>query len=151
MPQRSKATPPTSPASTASTQPSRHKPGASTSWRRMPGFTNSARWERSPRNISTRHSTRTCAGFCSPCRSEEHTSELQSRFDLVCRLLLEKKNKWAVRPRAEVGDVELFRDVVRAAFGQRRKMLRNALAALAARRGLAAEAVLARAAIASTA
>src|SRR5699024_11765403 len=25
-------------------------------------------------------------------RSEEHTSELQSRFDLVCRLLLEKKN-----------------------------------------------------------
>src|SRR5699024_12822219 len=37
------------------------------------------------------------AGF-GPCpqrcerRSEEHTSELQSRFDLVCRLLLEKKN-----------------------------------------------------------
>src|SRR6266704_2204167 len=27
-----------------------------------------------------------------PVRSEEHTSELQSRFDLVCRLLLEKKN-----------------------------------------------------------
>src|SRR5271167_2815718 len=26
-----------------------------------------------------------------PNRSEEHTSELQSRFDLVCRLLLEKK------------------------------------------------------------
>src|SRR5437868_12947595 len=25
-------------------------------------------------------------------RSEEHTSELQSRFDLVCRLLLETKN-----------------------------------------------------------
>src|SRR5699024_11826053 len=25
-------------------------------------------------------------------RSEEHTSELQSRFELVCRLLLEKKN-----------------------------------------------------------
>src|SRR5690625_5837420 len=30
-------------------------------------------------------------------RSEEHTSELQSRGHLVCRLLLEKKNK---RPRA---------------------------------------------------
>src|SRR5699024_12720963 len=38
--------------------------------------------------------------LCSGCRiadgdlflrSEEHTSELQSRFDLVCRLLLEKK------------------------------------------------------------
>src|SRR5207249_6382767 len=28
-----------------------------------------------------------------PLRSEEHTSELQSRFDLVCRLLLEKKKK----------------------------------------------------------
>src|SRR5699024_6677254 len=26
-------------------------------------------------------------------RSEEHTSELQSRFDLVCRLLLEKKKR----------------------------------------------------------
>src|SRR5437868_9053964 len=26
-------------------------------------------------------------------RSEEHTSELQSRFDLVCRLLLENKNQ----------------------------------------------------------
>src|SRR5437868_9727218 len=39
-----------------------------------------------------RHSSRPC---CTPeirhLRSEEHTSELQSRFDLVCRLLLEKK------------------------------------------------------------
>src|SRR2546421_5630878 len=38
--------------------------------------------------------------WCSPAyatsgtrRSEEHTSELQSRSDLVCRLLLEKKKK----------------------------------------------------------
>src|SRR2546429_3148956 len=37
-------------------------------------------------------------GFCYLCgeydthRSEEHTSELQSRLHLVCRLLLEKKN-----------------------------------------------------------
>src|SRR5699024_11298987 len=31
-------------------------------------------------------------------RSEEHTSELQSRFDLVCRLLLEKKNNKEHRP-----------------------------------------------------
>src|SRR5699024_12409208 len=29
-------------------------------------------------------------------RSEEHTSELQSRFDLVCRLLLEKKKNRCV-------------------------------------------------------
>src|SRR2546428_2231498 len=35
-------------------------------------------------------------------RSEEHTSELQSRSDLVCRLLLEKKNRQRCRP---VGDV----------------------------------------------
>src|SRR3989442_4280015 len=30
----------------------------------------------------------------SACRSEEHTSELQSRPHLVCRLLLEKKKKY---------------------------------------------------------
>src|SRR2546430_10448283 len=28
-----------------------------------------------------------------PCRSEEHTSELQSQSNLVCRLLLEKKKQ----------------------------------------------------------
>src|SRR5687768_18315379 len=50
------------------------------------------------------HSRRRCAyypadlghGHCRPCvtrRSEEHTSELQSRLHLVCRLLLEKKKK----------------------------------------------------------
>src|SRR3712207_8637697 len=31
--------------------------------------------------------------ICTATRSEEHTSELQSRQYLVCRLLLEKKNK----------------------------------------------------------
>src|SRR2546421_8923602 len=31
-------------------------------------------------------------------RSEEHTSELQSRSDLVCRLLLEKKKKTQFQP-----------------------------------------------------
>src|SRR5690606_42158379 len=31
--------------------------------------------------------------FITTCRSEEHTSELQSRENLVCRLLLEKKKK----------------------------------------------------------
>src|SRR5207247_10560823 len=30
--------------------------------------------------------------ICRALRSEEHTSELQSRVELVCRLLLEKKN-----------------------------------------------------------
>src|SRR5699024_12183084 len=39
-----------------------------------------------------RMAPRACSSSCSaPKRSEEHTSELQSRFDLVCRLLLEKK------------------------------------------------------------
>src|SRR5699024_11381859 len=35
--------------------------------------------------------TASAAVRCIRHRSEEHTSELQSRFDLVCRLLLEKK------------------------------------------------------------
>src|SRR6266853_4050510 len=36
---------------------------------------------------------RTAACARSPPRSEEHTSELQSQSNLVCRLLLEKKKK----------------------------------------------------------
>src|SRR5438105_8669887 len=35
-------------------------------------------------------------------RSEEHTSELQSRVDLVCRLLLEKKKKKKKREHVEL-------------------------------------------------
>src|SRR5437868_11788270 len=47
-----------------------------------------------PVSIST-GSEPTTASACTRAdrRSEEHTSELQSRFDLVCRLLLEKKKK----------------------------------------------------------
>src|SRR5690625_6382477 len=37
-------------------------------------------------------------GFFKTPRSEEHTSELQSRGHLVCRLLLEKKKKRATVP-----------------------------------------------------
>src|SRR2546422_5203878 len=37
-------------------------------------------------------------GFRCRTRSEEHTSELQSRLHLVCRLLLEKKKKKKVEP-----------------------------------------------------
>src|SRR3712207_8951876 len=36
-----------------------------------------------------------------PARSEEHTSELQSRQYLVCRLLLEKKKQGCVRVRCQ--------------------------------------------------
>src|SRR5438874_9011328 len=45
-----------------------------------------ARWRSSPSSCSTAISR-------AWQRSEEHTSELQSRRDLVCRLLLEKKKK----------------------------------------------------------
>src|SRR5438105_11762642 len=37
------------------------------------------------------------ASATSGTRSEEHTSELQSRVDLVCRLLLEKKKKKTIK------------------------------------------------------
>src|SRR5574343_1624373 len=39
------------------------------------------------------HPFRTKSKYVSEHRSEEHTSELQSHHDLVCRLLLEKKKK----------------------------------------------------------
>src|SRR5438094_1514725 len=40
-------------------------------------------------------------------RSEEHTSELQSPYDIVCRLLLEKKNN-RLRRRPALEDIEGF-------------------------------------------
>src|SRR2546430_6852003 len=45
------------------------------------------RWGRSARGGSGR------PAVARPRRSEEHTSELQSQSNLVCRLLLEKKNE----------------------------------------------------------
>src|SRR5207253_7965566 len=48
-------------------------------------------------------STATSGG--TPKRSEEHTSELQSRGHLVCRLLLEKKKMIEINPAPMVGDV----------------------------------------------
>src|SRR2546429_4458712 len=63
---------------------------------RSPG---SARPQRPPRPTSARRrpwpppADGPCAAAAGPPpRSEEHTSELQSRLHLVCRLLLEKKN-----------------------------------------------------------
>src|SRR5947209_10297505 len=52
----------------------------------LPIFTTRTR----PTTAQRRHASR-CT--CSSIRSEEHTSELQSRQYLVCRLLLEKKKK----------------------------------------------------------
>src|SRR5699024_11632067 len=43
--------------------------------------------------IAIPHSRPENGAIKSGFRSEEHTSELQSRFDLVCRLLLEKKKQ----------------------------------------------------------
>src|SRR5207249_5049847 len=51
------------------------------------------------------------AAPCSWVRSEEHTSELQSRFELVCRLLLEKINN-GVHVRKQVGQVALAHAVI---------------------------------------
>src|SRR5437868_13969324 len=48
-----------------------------------------------PRARAARASRSCCEA--AKARSEEHTSELQSRFDLVCRLLLEKKNGVPIR------------------------------------------------------
>src|SRR2546422_5586827 len=48
-------------------------------------------------------------GEATEVRSEEHTSELQSRLHLVCRLLLEKKKNTANWPTAsEHGEISYF-------------------------------------------
>src|SRR5687768_18595782 len=49
---------------------------------------------RTSRDFSNRRDAcRDCLAQAGSDRSEEHTSELQSRLHLVCRLLLEKKKK----------------------------------------------------------
>jgi len=49
--------------------------------------------------------------------------------------------RWSAGARVELGDVQTYRTLVRAAFGQRRKTLRNALAGWTGARGLAVDAV----------
>src|SRR5206468_12308888 len=59
-----------------------------------PGTTPTIRAPCSKSAIRPPFSIALAAAICWPVpRSEEHTSELQSRSDLVCRLLLEKKKK----------------------------------------------------------
>src|SRR5690349_14933832 len=48
-------------------------------------------WESAKDLLQQMSASRARQGFTPAERSEEHTSELQSRRDLVCRLLLEKK------------------------------------------------------------
>src|SRR5438876_5912436 len=54
-------------------------------------FRSGARSPAIPTRRACRHLRRAAAKMAT-CRSEEHTSELQSPVHLVCRLLLEKKN-----------------------------------------------------------
>src|SRR2546430_7455296 len=56
--------------------------------------------------ISIRSPICRSAGFLSFSRSEEHTSELQSQSNLVCRLLLEKKKKYNINQREVMKFVE---------------------------------------------
>src|SRR5215510_2297486 len=52
----------------------------------------------STRAVSASPATWVCCSTVPRWRSEEHTSELQSRGHLVCRLLLEKKKRNHIRP-----------------------------------------------------
>src|SRR2546422_4427877 len=63
--------------------------------RRLPARDRRVRAQRSrvPRRRPRRDGAQCPAARNPRTRSEEHTSELQSRLHLVCRLLLEKKNK----------------------------------------------------------
>src|SRR3712207_7140631 len=72
------------PYTTLFRSPARPSPPAA--WRASSGSTSTA-------SISARSSRSTSARPRRRSRSEEHTSELQSRQYLVCRLLLEKKKK----------------------------------------------------------
>src|SRR2546427_8552813 len=69
-------------------------PAAPSTARRRGAVAHRARRGDARRGRGTRDQTR--GGICgarNPTRSEEHTSELQSQSNLVCRLLLEKKKK----------------------------------------------------------
>src|SRR5260370_18097193 len=49
------------------------------------------------------HAVNSIAAASAPTRSEEHTSELQSHLNLVCRLLLEKKKKQQITAQLQSG------------------------------------------------
>src|SRR5207249_11627321 len=81
------------------TSPRPHHPLRSFPTRRSSDLTPSCCSIPNPPPDGCRSSVCARSPSCAPARSsesgrsEEHTSELQSRFDLVCRLLLEKKKK----------------------------------------------------------
>src|SRR5690349_23926529 len=74
---------------------------------------------RSPQDVAPARKTDLVAGvpvsgtLKPSVRSEEHTSELQSRRDLVCRLLLEKKNLGRIwRSEEHTSELQSRRDLV---------------------------------------
>src|SRR2546428_5522936 len=75
-------------------RPRAHPPRQEPTWREAPGVRPRVRWKLACSHL---FGDWTDVGVSFPGsasigrRSEEHTSELQSRSDLVCRLLLEKK------------------------------------------------------------
>src|SRR5262249_56217882 len=71
--------------------PCPHPSGPSSSARLRRTSSATARW-------SPSSTIRTSPRSCATARSEEHTSELQSLTNLVCRLLLEKKNQQIITP-----------------------------------------------------
>src|SRR5687768_18333824 len=60
-----------------------------------------------PRGAELRRAARPGRPLPNGTRSEEHTSELQSRLHLVCRLLLEKKKSTSIRDNAQLNSVEI--------------------------------------------
>src|SRR6266567_3062572 len=87
---RSKVTPTPCSSSSRATIVSLNRNSA---WSRLAWYRIDAR---SPRGSSTSRLPAACCRarrLTPPTRSEEHTSELQSQSNLVCRLLLEKKKK----------------------------------------------------------
>src|SRR2546430_2232781 len=60
----------------------------------------------------------------SPVRSEEHTSELQSKSNLVCRLLLEKKNN-SLKTKLSLLPKKLFRIRMSRNFGMKMLTMTN--------------------------
>src|SRR5205809_2410398 len=69
------------------------RPGSRITCRRTGSTPSTAGPRRSPPESSSPIPSSTYGSSPETARSEEHTSELQSRLHLVCRLLLEKKKK----------------------------------------------------------
>src|SRR5207249_6077174 len=77
----------------ASSAAARAKPSSPAFTRLIAALPRDGCWARTPLVIVIEPPSTTEPSPYLTRRSEEHTSELQSRFDLVCRLLLEKKKE----------------------------------------------------------